>query len=1050
MSNGPNRREFLKVLGVTGAGAGLTGCGTGGAERLIPYVTPAEEIVPGTSTWYRTTCRECPAGCGMNIRTREGRAVKAEGNPLSPISHGRLCARGQASLHGLYDPDRVPRPLARKGEDDWNPVSWDDAERQLADQLQQNRGRTVLLSGNYTGTMDVLADQFAASLGIERLSWEPFGYEPLRAANRMVFGVDAVPVNDFRNADVVISFGADFLETWLSPVDYAHSWVQSHAYSQGRKGHMVWVGPHQSLTGLNADEWLPVRPGTEHLAALAIARLIADAGGNAGSAAATIANVDVANAAQRTGVSVDRFRQVARIFAANGRSLAVGPGVASTHAAATAVAAAVAILNQVAGNIGSTVRLENREEHAAGTASYADMQRLLQRMQQGEIGALLVHGPNPLYNMPENDVVEAALAAVPFIASFSPMLDETSSKAHLLLPDHHFLESWGDFVPRTGVTALVQPVMTPVFQSKQTGDVMLSVARRLNAPITTQANTYYDFLRERWARDIMPGSGIAGGFEDAWREALKVGYVQSTAPAAPATAAASTPDSAAGMLASMNVMEAAFTGEAGDDSYYLIAYPSYRFFDGRLANRAWLQELPDPISKFCWSSWVEINPATADRLRIDNGHIIEVTTSRGTMSLPAWRHPGTREDTIAIQMGQGHEGLGRYAHDRGVNVMRLLEPAADPLSGALVTAQLRATIHNTRKWERPIQAGLHSDQDGRQIARNITLEDARHRDEERGFALLPITAGPQVTPRGEHPVRAPGDYGRGVGVHVEPDVHPFDARVKNLQGSAGWSPTDVDASPMGWPPPGTHYGEYSEAQPRWAMAIDLERCIGCSACTTACYAENNIGIVGPEQVAKGRILHWIRIERYFEGEGENLETQFLPMMCQHCGTAPCEPVCPVYAAYHTPDGLNAQVYNRCVGTRYCANNCPYKVRVFNWYSYEWPEPLNWQLNPDVTVREKGVMEKCTFCVQRIRDAENTARLEDRGARDGEVTPACAQTCPGDALVFGNIKDPNSRVARVAASGRGYRVFEGINTQSAITYLKKVSIHAETASAPEAH
>jgi len=270
----------------------------------------------------------------------------------------------------------------------------------------------------------------------------------------------------------------------------------------------------------------------------------------------------------------------------------------------------------------------------------------------------------------------------------------------------------------------------------------------------------------------------------------------------------------------------------------------------------------------------------------------------------------------------------------------------------------------------------------------------------------------------------------------------MDARVRSLQAAGGWAPAEVDASPAGFPQPGTHYGEYSEEQPRWAMSIDLERCIGCSACVTACYAENNIGVVGPEQVKRGRILNWIRIERYFEGEGENMETMFLPMMCQQCGTAPCEPVCPVYAAYHTPEGLNAQVYNRCVGTRYCANNCPYKVRVFNWFTPEWPEPLNWQLNPDVTVRETGVMEKCTFCVQRIRDAQNTARLQNRGATDGEITPACAQTCPGEAIVFGNIKDPNSRVARVAASGRGYRVLEGINTQSAVMYLRKVSLRTE--------
>jgi molybdopterin-containing oxidoreductase family iron-sulfur binding subunit len=273
-------------------------------------------------------------------------------------------------------------------------------------------------------------------------------------------------------------------------------------------------------------------------------------------------------------------------------------------------------------------------------------------------------------------------------------------------------------------------------------------------------------------------------------------------------------------------------------------------------------------------------------------------------------------------------------------------------------------------------------------------------------------------------------------------VHPLDARVHQLQSAGGMTPIELDASPAGYPQIGMHYGEYTEAAPRWAMAIDLEKCIGCSACVTACYAENNIGIVGPQQVTMGRILHWIRIERYFEhgeGEGEGLRTRFLPMLCQHCGNAPCEPVCPVYAAYHTPDGLNAQVYNRCVGTRYCANNCPYKVRVFNWYSWEWPEPLNWQLNPDVTVREKGVMEKCTFCVQRIRDAQNHARVEDRAVVDGEITPACAQTCPGEAIVFGNIKDPNSRVARVAASGRGYRVLEELNTQSAITYLKRVEL-----------
>jgi molybdopterin-containing oxidoreductase family iron-sulfur binding subunit len=274
--------------------------------------------------------------------------------------------------------------------------------------------------------------------------------------------------------------------------------------------------------------------------------------------------------------------------------------------------------------------------------------------------------------------------------------------------------------------------------------------------------------------------------------------------------------------------------------------------------------------------------------------------------------------------------------------------------------------------------------------------------------------------------------------------------VSELQGAGGFAPLTFGGGPQDYPPPGTYYGEYTEEHPRWGMAIDMERCIGCSACMTACSAENNIGIVGPELVKEGRIINWIRIERYFAHEEDDLaEAQsggatFLPMLCQQCGNAPCEPVCPVYASYHTPDGLNAQVYNRCVGTRYCANNCPYKVRYYNFFTYEWPEPLNWQLNPDVTVREKGIMEKCTFCVQRIRDHERSARLEDRTLADGEIVPACAQTCPGDAIVFGNLRDANSRVARVAASGRGYRVLEHLNTQSAITYLKKVVVEGSEA------
>jgi molybdopterin-containing oxidoreductase family iron-sulfur binding subunit len=1024
MSNGLERRAFLKVLGVGGAGASLYGCGAGGsAEKLIPYVIPHEEIVPGMSTWYRTTCRECPAGCGMNIRTREGRAVKAEGSPLSPISHGALCARGQASLHGLYNPDRVPQALLRAAEG-LSALTWDEAEQRLADALGQNRGRSVFLTDGLTGTLDTLIDEFCAAFGIERVRWEPFALESVRAAYRMLSGVDAVPVHDFANADVVVTFGADFMETWGSPVDYMHGHVQARAYDRGQRGHLISVTPHQSLTDMNADMWLAAAPGTEHLVALAMARAIVDGGAAAGGLAGVLAGVDIDANAQAAGVAAERIREAATLFANGGRSLAVGPGISTMHGAATAVASAVAILNSVAGNIGTTVHLNRFERGGASAGSYAGMRALAQRMSAGQVGALLVYGPNPLYSLPPGDGFETALGNVPFIASFSSYPDETSERAHLLLPDHHFLESWGDTVPRTGLRSLVQPVMTPVFNTKQTGDVLLSTARRANAALPSQATTFFDYLRETWIRDFHPVSGGGAAVEDWWRDTLKAGLVTDAAAVADG-APAQAQQGDATSFAQVSFDPATFGGNAGDP--VLIVYPSYRFYDGRLANRPWLQELPDPVSKFCWSSWVEVHPDVADAMDLDTGHIIEVSAGGETVTAPVWPNPAMRSDVIAIQLGQGHTALGSYAAGRGANPVRLLAATEDAASGGFVWQQTRATLTPTGDWERPVKQGLQDEQHGREIARAYPLDEARAADAGRGLAVI-----------GGAGVTAPAAAEEEAGHHAE--SHPQDARVTELHEAGGFAPVEMDASPQGYPPPGTWYGEYSQEQPRWGMAVDLDRCTGCSACITACYAENNIGVVGPKLISQGRILHWIRLERYFEHaeSPETLQTRFIPMMCQQCGNAPCEPVCPVYASYHTPDGLNAQVYNRCVGTRYCANNCPYKVRTFNYFSYEFPEPLNWQLNPDVTVREKGVMEKCTFCVQRIREAENHARIEDRGVRDGEIVPACAQTCPADAIVFGNMRDPDSRVRRVASSGRGYRVFDMLNTQSAVTYLRRVA------------
>ncbi|MEJ2679421.1 MAG: 4Fe-4S dicluster domain-containing protein [Gemmatimonadota bacterium] len=1003
MADGMERRDFLKVLGVAGAGAALTGCSTEKVERLIPYVVQPEEIVPGNATWYRTTCRECPAGCGMEVRTLEGRAIKTEGNPLSPISHGNLCARGQASLNGLYDPDRIPQALLRNG-DSWSKLTWDEAEQRVTGALA--KGPAVFVTGGVNGTLDRLLDDWCRAMGVRRLRFDAFAFEPLRAATRMLYGTDDIPVHDFEAAEVVVSFGADFMETWLSPIDYAHGYVQTHAFDRGRRGRFVAVTPHQSLTDLNADDWLPIAPGTEHLVALAMARLVAESTGQGGSVARLLDDVDVDAAAKAAGIEAQRIHAVAKLFARGGRSLAVGPGVSSAHSAATEVAVAVAILNHVAGNVGSTVRFERREL-GVPAGSYAEWRNLLQQIRNSEISSVLFYGANPLYSVPGEDDVGKVLGSVDFVASFSTFLDETAALANVLLPEHHFLERWGDHEPRSGVYALVQPVMTPVFDTKQTGDVLLSIAKRAGKPLNTQANTFYDYLRERWRREIQPRVGQTGvHFEDWWVQSLEAGVVVEEAPTSRPPALKATG------LAALNLSSPATFGGAKDAEFYLVVYPSYRFYDGRMANRMWLQELPDPISKITWQSWVEVHPAVAEEMGLYNGTVVQVATPSGTVELPVWKHPGMRRDVIAIQLGQGHDRLGRYARDRGVNAAKLLKPEVDVHSGGPIWQQTKATLQSQGNWERlAILTDRYTTTDRDQIIETMSLEDARRAGQ--AAAAPPGTSEP-----------------------------PLKQKVRTLQTDGGFQPTDVDAGPQAYPPPGTHYGEYTELQPRWAMTIDMDRCIGCSACVTACQAENNIAVVGPELIKDRRNIQWMRIERYFQvsetaSDGPYEGTTFLPMLCQQCGNAPCEPVCPVYASYHTPDGLNAQVYNRCVGTRYCANNCPYDVRYFNWFTYRWPEPLNWQLNPDITVREKGVMEKCTFCVQRIRGREHKARLAGRPVRDGEIVPACAQTCPGQAIVFGNIKDPNSRVAQVAASGRAYRVLEELNTQSAITYLKRV-------------
>ena len=996
--NGIDRRKFLTVLGVTGGGAAvLSGCSTDRIEKLVPYLVQSEDQVPGLPTVYASTCTECAAGCGLHVRTREGRAIKLEGNPDHPVNRGKLCAMGQSSLQALYNPARLTSPMARDASGAFAPVSWDQAITTLAQRVSAANGRIAVISGAQRGTFSAFLADWATAVGGRVVRYQALDHEALRAANRQVFGLDQLPSYHFAEARYILSFGADFLEHWHSPVEHQRGYAEARTPKNGEAAKHVSIAPRLSLTGCNADEWHVSRPGGDTAIALAMANVIltertgapADANGLRGA----LARFTPEMAAEESGVSAEVIRRVAREFVSSTPSLAVAGGMADQHRGAAELCAAVNLLNYIAGNVGRTVTLGADQDHGDG---YGAMLELVQSIDQGQVALLLVHESNPGYSLPRSLGFADKLKKVGFKVSTSMFLDETSAQCDLILPNHHALERWDDARPRAGVLGLMQPVMEPVFGRRPneagtmaTGDVLLKTAQKAGGALARfTAPTFEAHLKTSF------GSAIPGG-DAAWRSALARGGVFAAATAAPTPARLA----AAGTV---NYTRPTFDG---DGEFFFTPVASVHG-DGRGANRPWLLELPDPVTKITWHSWVEIHPETAERMNVKDGEVLRLTSPAGSIEAPAYVYPGIHPDTVAVPLGLGHTGYGEFARGRGVNALDLL--GARDGNGFLPYLATKVRVEKTGAWVQLARTEGTPRQLGRGIVGAMTIQGVRE-----GLTLEEYL---KNEGHGHHQVNTEREV-----VALEGFARSQEAKLR--------------------------HGDYANEHPQWGMSIDLARCTGCSACVVACYAENNIPVVGEDEVRRGREMTWLRIERYWEGgDAEHpLEARVIPMLCQHCANAPCEPVCPVYASYHTADGLNGQVYNRCVGTRYCSNNCPYKVRYFNWFAYAkkaFPEPFNLQLNPDVTVRARGVMEKCTFCVQRIRSAQNQARLDNRAVADGEVVTACVQACPSDAIVFGNRADPESRVSRMARDQRGYHVLEEINTRPAITYLAKVLHRSE--------
>ena len=717
-----SRRDLLQYIGAGGIGA------VGGVlysesierdvELIIPQVVPPEDYSPGIATWYNTVCNQCSAGCGISVRIREGKAKKIEGNPVHPVSQGRLCARGQSGLNVLYNPDRIREPLTnagQRGTGNFYPISWDEVLTTIGSRIgrlkiENNASRVRLLTGRVRGHLDELFAQFMGLLGSDHYQQYDFTYpSALKAANKISFGIDQLPYYDIKNADLLLSFGADYLGTWISPVHHSLAYGHMRQGRAGRRGKTVQVEPRMSLSGAAADEWVAARPGTEGLLALGIAHILVSDGHYNGSDRDQWSDVLQAYSpsavSAETDISEGNIRQLAREFGTSKAALAIAGGATTAGTNAVASAVAVNALNHLAGNLGQPGGIIFNSDQAfsatPGTRQ-AGMQGILdlvEAMEAGEVDVLLVHDSNPIFSLPDGVGFRQALDKVPLIVALSSFRDETTEQADLILPTNTYLESWGDDVPDPGVgfpvASISQPVVTTLYDTLPVGDIMLSLARQIGGelPMAMPWRTMEEFVKERWREEyaMRESGGADQDFEAFWQAALEAGVwgqpgVMTGDQIVP---------SSSSTIAAITNPASQFAGSETDYPLVLHPYLSASLLDGRGANLPWLQELPDPLTSVVYGSWAELNPATAEDLGIREGDVLEVETPAGSVSVPALIFPALRPGVVAMPIGQGHTSYGRYARNRGANPMDLVSMQIDDRSGDLAWAATRARVRNT-------------------------------------------------------------------------------------------------------------------------------------------------------------------------------------------------------------------------------------------------------------------------------------------------------------------------------------------------------------------
>jgi molybdopterin-containing oxidoreductase family iron-sulfur binding subunit len=975
--SGIDRREFLKLAGFSFAGAVLAGCQQGKVEKAIPFLIQPEEITPGMAYWYSTTCGGCNAGCGVLAKNRDGRPIKLEGNPMHPISRGGLCAIGQASILSLYDSHRLKNPLF-----DGKDATWDHVDEQVMLELQKIKsfgGVVRLLTGSINSpTTLAVIDRFLASFpDSKHVQYSAISQSAILDAHKITHGTRALPRYYFDRAETIVSFDADFLGRWISPVEFTAGYRSGRtlAGTPPKFSHHTQFESRLSLTGSNADERIPVSPAELKQCAGRLAALLAGKAGRAIPMTAKLSEVldgKIATLANR-------------LWQSQGRSLVVcGSNDLQLQLLTNAI-------NQWLGNYNHTLSLDQPSHQLR--EHDASLQSLIDEVHTGKVSALFV-ACDPVYDLPGGEKLAVSIAKIPLVVSFAERLDETAVAARVVCPEPHFLEAWNDAEPVAGVVSITQPTIQPLMNTR-------TMSESLSGWIG-QPQKAYDLLRTEWVKAVFKRQSAEPSFEKFWSKTLLDGF----AIVAPSNKAKPNFDNSA--------FESSLAAESeikDDGSTVLLLQTSFTMLDGRHAHNPWLHELPDPVTKIVWDNCASLSSETAQRLGLSEGDLVQITANDSSaIELPVHIQPGQHDGVVVVSLGYGRKGTDRFTNigpewlqarptvAPGEVVGRNAAPFSEFKNGALsysgrvvvLTATGRSqSLVATQEYDSlydPILFGKPS-KERRPIVQETTLA---------AYASNPAA-----------------------GSFHKPELDSM------------------------WPEDHRYTGHH------WGMVVDLTACTGCSACVVGCQAENNIPVVGKDEVRRNRELTWIRLDRYYDEADGEFSVSHQPMMCQHCGNAPCETVCPVLATVHNSEGLNQQVYNRCVGTRYCANNCPYKIRRFNWFEYPRGDDMQKMvLNPDVTVRDRGVMEKCSFCIQRIQSAKIDAKNEGRQLKDGDIQPACAQSCPAQAIAFGDMNDPQSEVSKRMKDKRYYRVLEELGVRPSVGYMTLVRNSEEKKKEPQ--